>query len=165
MKVRVNGKFSYDFDLSESEVSLNEKPVDFDYRKLNARQSSVLFKNRSFNVELVEENRLDKTFAIKVNGNIYNVEIEDRYGQLLKQLGLDYSMSGKIADVKAPMPGLVLKVLVVPGQEVAKGDNLLVLEAMKMENMIKCPTDGIVGKILVSTGDKIEKNAILLQFD
>jgi biotin carboxyl carrier protein len=165
MKVQVNKKVNYELDLRGSEIRLDEKVIDLDCRKINARQSSILYKNRSFNVELIEANTLDKTFAVKVNGNVYQVDIEDRYDLLLKQLGLDYSMSGKIADVKAPMPGLVLKVLIVPGQEVVKGDNLLVLEAMKMENMIKSPTDGIVAKILVSTGDKIEKNTILLQFD
>lgn len=78
---------------------------------------------------------------------------------------MEYSSTNKVKDLKAPMPGLVLKVLIEPGKEVVKGDNLLVLEAMKMENMIKSPTDGIVQKILVSTGDKIEKNAILIQFE
>ncbi|MEJ7556784.1 MAG: acetyl-CoA carboxylase biotin carboxyl carrier protein subunit [Pedobacter sp.] len=165
MKVKVNKRLTYELDIRASDITLDEKLVDLDYRKINTRQANILYKNRSFNVELVEENTLDKTFTVKVNGNIYLVDIEDQYDLLLKQLGLDNSRSGKIADVKAPMPGLVLKVLIVPRQKVLKGDNLLVLEAMKMENMIKSPTDGVVTKLLVGTGDKIEKNTILLQFD
>ncbi|MNF13023.1 Glutaconyl-CoA decarboxylase subunit gamma [compost metagenome] len=67
-------------------------------------------------------------------------------------------------EIKAPMPGLVLNVIVESGQEVNKGDNLLILEAMKMENIIKSPSSGIVKKILVTKGDKVEKNEILIQF-
>jgi biotin carboxyl carrier protein len=60
------------------------------------------------------------------------------------------------------MPGLVLKVLVTEGQEFKKGDNLLVLEAMKMENILKAPTDGIVKSIKIKPGDKVDKNEVLL---
>ncbi|MNR65826.1 2-oxoglutarate carboxylase large subunit [compost metagenome] len=67
-------------------------------------------------------------------------------------------------EIKAPMPGLVLNVMVQEGQEVGKGDNLLVLEAMKMENIIKSPDSGIVKKILITKGDKVEKNEVLIQF-
>ena len=62
------------------------------------------------------------------------------------------------------MPGLVLSVLVTEGDEVKKGDNLLVLEAMKMENMIKSPTDGIIKKIEIKQGNKVEKNELLISF-
>ena len=60
------------------------------------------------------------------------------------------------------MPGLVLKVLVNEGQEFKKGDNLLVLEAMKMENILKAPVDGTVKGIKIKAGDKVEKNEVLL---
>ncbi|MNF18105.1 2-oxoglutarate carboxylase large subunit [compost metagenome] len=62
------------------------------------------------------------------------------------------------------MPGLVLKVLVAENTEVKKGDNLLILEAMKMENILKSSTDGTVKKVLVVQGDKVEKNQVLVQF-
>lgn len=165
MKVKVNGKFDYELDVKGAQITIEHTVVEFDYRSIKNRHSNVIYKNRSFNIEIVEQNEANKTLDLKVNGTIYHVEIEDQYDQLLKKLGMDYSTSNKVKDIKAPMPGLVLKVLIEPGIQVAKGDNLLVLEAMKMENMIKSPTDGIVQKILVNTGDKIEKNAILIQFE
>jgi biotin carboxyl carrier protein len=67
-------------------------------------------------------------------------------------------------EIKAPMPGLILKVLVGAGDTVAKGDNLLVVEAMKMENIIKAPGDGVVSAILTQAGDKVEKNQVLIKF-
>lgn len=77
---------------------------------------------------------------------------------------MDNLNSNKVLEMKAPMPGMVLKVLVNAGDEVKKGDNLLILEAMKMENILKSTTDGTVSKVLVKQGDKVEKNQILIQF-
>jgi biotin carboxyl carrier protein len=165
MIVKLNGKFNYELDVNGEEIKIGDSIVDFDYRSIKDRHSSVIYKNKSFNVEIVEHNAIEKTFQIKVNGTTYHIEVEDQYDQLLKKLGMEYSSTNKVKDLKAPMPGLVLKVLIEPGKEVFKGDNLLVLEAMKMENMIKSPTDGIVQKILVNSGDKIEKNTILIQFE
>jgi biotin carboxyl carrier protein len=62
------------------------------------------------------------------------------------------------------MPGLVLKVFVNKGDSIKKGDNLFVLEAMKMENIIKSPADVTVEKILIKPGDKVEKGQILMLF-
>jgi biotin carboxyl carrier protein len=60
------------------------------------------------------------------------------------------------------MPGLVLNVMVEEGQKIKKGDAILVLEAMKMENILKATSEGEVKKILVKKGDKIEKNQVLV---
>ncbi|MCL4155747.1 UNVERIFIED_CONTAM: hypothetical protein GTU68_052685 [Idotea baltica] len=62
------------------------------------------------------------------------------------------------------MPGLVLNIRVSPGDEVAEGDTLLVLEAMKMENVIKAVGNGTVKEIKVGHGDKVDKGQILIQF-
>jgi biotin carboxyl carrier protein len=80
-------------------------------------------------------------------------------------MGLDKMASAKVLNVKAPMPGLVLNVLVEPGQEVKKGDKLLVLEAMKMENIIKAAGDGKVGRIAVDKGQAVDKNQTLIEFE
>jgi len=70
-----------------------------------------------------------------------------------------------VNEVKAPMPGLLLNVMVKPGNQVFKGDNLLVLEAMKMENMIKSPTDGVVKSIEVEKSSAVDKNQVLIKFE
>jgi biotin carboxyl carrier protein len=79
-------------------------------------------------------------------------------------MGLENALTPKISDMKAPMPGLVLQVLVNAGDTVNKGDKILVLEAMKMENTIKSPTDGIVNGVLVSQGMAVDKNQVLITF-
>jgi biotin carboxyl carrier protein len=164
-KVKVNSKFNFEVSGGEGAFQINEQPAELNIQPLvEGKTAHILYQNKSYNVEILEINSEEKTQTIKVNGNTYTVAIEDKYDILLKQLGMEMNLASKIQEVKAPMPGLVLKVMVEEGTEVKKGDSLLVLEAMKMENILKSTTDGIVSKILVSQGDKTEKNAVLIQF-
>ena len=163
-KVKVNDQFLFEVENKESTFLVNGDSIQFDLSVVNSTNAHVLYQNRSFNTEIVEVNKGDKTCSIKVNGNTYQISIEDQFDELLKQLGLDNLAANKVSEIKAPMPGLVLKVLVEENTEVKKGDNLLILEAMKMENILKSTTDGIVKKILIVQGDKVEKNQVLVQF-
>ncbi|GGH09694.1 acetyl-CoA carboxylase biotin carboxyl carrier protein subunit [Pedobacter zeae] len=163
-KIKVNDQFLFELEDRDSVLMVNGNPVQLDLSKLGHSGTHVLYQNRSFNTEVIELNKADKTCKIKINGNIYQVSVEDQFDVLLKQLGLDNLNTNKVSEIKAPMPGLVLKVLVEENAEVKKGDNLLILEAMKMENILKSSTDGIVKKILIKQGDKIEKNQVLVQF-
>jgi biotin carboxyl carrier protein len=163
-KVKVNDQFLFEVENKDSAFLVNGEHVQLDLSTIGHDNTHVLYQNKSFNTELVDINKAEKTCKIKVNGNIYQISIEDQFDVLLKQLGLDNLAVNKVLEIKAPMPGLVLKVLVEENVEVKKGDNLLVLEAMKMENILKSSTDGVVKKILVRQGDKVEKNQILVQF-
>lgn len=93
------------------------------------------------------------------------MELKDKYDELLQQLGMDKMLSAKVNDLKAPMPGLVLDVLVKEGQQIKKGENLLVLEAMKMENNLKAVSDAVVKKVKVGKGARVEKNEILIELE
>jgi len=163
-KVKVNDQYHFDVEADQSLVKVNGETVALDSIALSNGHSHIIYQNKSYNVELVSQNAEDKTVSLKVNGNSYVVAIADQYDQLLQQLGMDNLTKTKVRDIKAPMPGLVLSIMVEVGQEIKKGDSLLVLEAMKMENIIKSNTDGTVKSIPIVQGDKVEKNAILLQF-
>lgn len=164
-KVKVNEHLNFEVEQADQTFIVNGNAVKLDERALtHSNTTSVIYQNKSYNVEVVELNTPEKTATIKVNGNLYNLQMEDQFDLLLKQLGMDAAVSAKIREIKAPMPGLVLKIMVEEGATVQKGDNLLVLEAMKMENILKSTTDGIIKKINVTQGDKIEKNTVLLQF-
>lgn len=164
MKVQVNSRYSFDIDVDHDLIRVNEQDLTIDSGMLKPGHAHFIYERKSYTMELVSENRAEKTALVKVNGRLYEISMEDQYDQLLKQLGLDNLQTSKVKEIKAPMPGLVLNILVVEGQEVAKGDSLLVLEAMKMENVIKSPSEGIVKSILIKKSDKVEKNQILLQF-
>jgi len=165
MKIKVNERYEYDIQADGEAFMVDGEALEINARKLANQHTHVLYKNKSYNVELVSENRAEKTCTYKVNGTLYNISIEDQYDQLLMQLGMDNALANKVREIKAPMPGLVLNILAGECAEVNKGDNLLVLEAMKMENIIKSPAQGKIKKVFVNKGDKVEKNQILIQFD
>ncbi|WP_379085681.1 acetyl-CoA carboxylase biotin carboxyl carrier protein subunit [Pedobacter sp. UC225_65] len=164
-QLNVNNKYNFNITTVNKQLHVNDEAVVLDRTELGVNKTHVLYQNNSYNIEVVELNKEEKTATVKVNGNVYSLTIKDQFDQLLQQLGMDNLAVNKIQQIKAPMPGLVLNVLATEGAEVKKGDNLLVLEAMKMENMIKSPTDGVIKKIEVKQGDKVEKNEILVSFN
>ncbi len=163
-KIKVDNKYDFNFEKTQNIWQLDGKDVAFDMIEINKTNFNVLKGNKSYNVEIVNHNVAEKSFQIKVNQTIYNLSVKDKYDELLHQLGLDKAMVSKVSNVKAPMPGLVLNILVEEGQEIKKGDALIVLEAMKMENILKSPADGKVKKVAVKKGIAVEKGQILIEF-
>ncbi len=91
--------------------------------------------------------------------------IEDHaVARMRKAAGIGHHVASDTS-IKAPMPGLVVKLRVEPGERVAKGQPLLIIEAMKMENIIKARTDGIVKEIKVKAGQSVEKSDTLVEFE
>ena len=163
-KVKVNDQFDFAIKAESTTILVNDEAIVLDRAVLNDKSTHVIYQNRSYTVEMVSFDKAEKMASVKVNGSIYKVAVEDQFDQLLKQLGMDNLAAAKVQQIKAPMPGLVLSILVAEGAEIKKGDSLLVLEAMKMENMIKSPTDGIIKKIIIKQGNKVEKNEVLITF-
>ncbi|MEM1136359.1 MAG: acetyl-CoA carboxylase biotin carboxyl carrier protein subunit [Bacteroidota bacterium] len=84
---------------------------------------------------------------------------------LLEKMGINHTSTNTVKDIKAPMPGKILEIICNEGDEIKKGDKVMILEAMKMENVLKSPGEGIVKSIKVKTGDNVEKNHILIAFE
>lgn len=120
-----------------------------------------------------------KTYTITVNGNVYDVTVEEGTGEVAaapvaapkaapvaapKAAPKAAAPAGAQGGVKvnAPMPGKILGVKVAAGQAVKKGDVLVVLEAMKMENEIVAPQDGTVASVNTSVGEQVEAGAVLV---
>jgi acetyl/propionyl-CoA carboxylase alpha subunit len=143
---------------------VNDVPFELDINVDEGGRFHIIRNHKSFNAELVTANYDEKSFTIKVNGAKYNVAVKDRFDELLSKMGMESMGAKKLKDFKAPMPGLVIDINVESGQEVVKGDSLLVLEAMKMENILKSPADGVIGKIEITKGQAVEKNQILIHF-
>lgn len=126
---------------------------------------NVIHNNKSHNVTLVSADYDARTFTIRVNSNEYTLDAKDQFDLLLEELGMEDMAGSKVNDLKAPMPGLVLKINVKPGDEVKKGDALIVLEAMKMENILKAEGDATIKAIHTETSKAVEKNQVLIEFD
>ena len=157
-------KSNLNVEKNEFEGSLNNVLIKGNFRKINSCQYHFIISNKSYNVDLIKLNHEEKILVIKINSVKYNLKIKDRYDELLHSLGLDNLSNKKINDIKAPMPGMVLNILVNEGDTIKKGDPLIVLEAMKMENILKSPTDGVIKKIPINKGVAVEKNQLLIQF-
>ncbi|MFY0688810.1 MAG: acetyl-CoA carboxylase biotin carboxyl carrier protein subunit [Cyclobacteriaceae bacterium] len=124
----------------------------------------ILYRNQqAIEIELLGQK--GKTFEIKVGERIHQVEVKDHLDLILDQLGLNDMNKHVINEIVAPMPGSILKVFVQPGQKVVKGDHLIILEAMKMENIIKSPISGIIKSVSASEGANVEKNHSLIEFE
>lgn len=124
----------------------------------------VIAAYQSKNIKVISANYSKKTFTLSIQNKIYEVCVKDKYDMLLEQMGMNASSSMKLNHLKAPMPGLVLKIMANEGETIAKGTPLLILEAMKMENVLKCPTDAKIKTIKIKAGDAVEKNQILFEF-
>lgn len=164
LKVKVNNKFNFEVSSEKNQTLINGLPFEGDILKVNDRTFHIIFNDKSYQAELIDFDKSQKSCSVKVGNNIYPMQMSDKFDELLNKLGLDNLNSTKIAELKAPMPGLVLRVLASEGDKIEKGGNLLVLEAMKMENIIKAPADVTVKSVKISAGDKVEKNQILLLF-
>ncbi|POY37065.1 acetyl-CoA carboxylase biotin carboxyl carrier protein subunit [Solitalea longa] len=164
-KATVNKKETFSVSTTKDTVLVKDKALNVDIKEISNDNYHILNADgKSFNAEVLEHNVELKTATVLINGNKYNIELKDKFDELLHSLGMDAGSAHKMNDLKAPMPGLVLKVLVNEGDEVKKDDALLVLEAMKMENIIKASADGIIKTIKIKERETVEKNQILIAF-
>lgn len=161
IKATINGKQEFTVEGN----SLNGTEIDWDLLELRNDTFHIIKDNKSYNATLISFNAEEKTMVLNVNGNDYEVSIKDKNDLLLQQLGISVKTSSAIQLLKAPMPGLIINVSVNAGDEVKKGDTLLILEAMKMENVIKSPRDGKIKKVNVELRKAVEKNQVMLEFE
>lgn len=167
IKVNETSEFKVELNNTKNNViegELNNTLFKSEIIKINEGFYHLIKDNKSYTLEVINHIVEEKKLTVKINNTTYTLSVKDKYDQLLKNLGLDTLAAKKVNDIKAPMPGMVFKILVSEGQEIKKGDGLIVLEAMKMENVLKSPTDGIIKKIAVTTGVAVEKNQLLIQF-
>ncbi|WP_420582184.1 biotin/lipoyl-containing protein [Reichenbachiella sp.] len=162
MKKAQIGENTYEIDQQQEEILLNGESFNFDLAASGNKDLHFLVNNRSYQTKVISVDKAEKTVQVKVNNTPYTVSVKDNLDLLLAKLGMESAGQAGAKDVKAPMPGLILDVLVSEGQEVKKGDHLLILEAMKMENVIKCPADGVVTGLHAEKGESVEKGKILL---
>lgn len=152
-----SGKFK--FNLEDNALS------DLDLIEFRAGNFHIIHREKSYMAQVVDVDYSTKQFTLMINNQRFELSVADKFDLLIKEMGLNYSSGQKVNQVKAPMPGLVLNIEIEPGQTVSKGDALIILEAMKMENVIKSPGDGTIKRIAVKQGDAVEKNTLLIEFE
>ena len=111
---------------------------------------------------VVDQRQFAVVYAL---GEIKEVILIDNLDLLIEKMGLNSTKTKKLSVLKAPMPGLVTGIKIAAGQEVEKGTPLIILEAMKMENMISAPHHAIIKSVNVSIGQAVDKGSVLVEFD
>jgi biotin carboxyl carrier protein len=156
-KVKVNDTFSF---------SLNhDQTGKLDLIKTPSNKLHLVKDDNSILVEVISRDFNSRQYTLKINGNEYKVAVESQLDALIDELGLAKGLLKKVNNVNAPMPGQIIEVNVKPGQEVKENDPLLILEAMKMENVMVSPRDGVIKEIMINTKDVVEKGQLLVEFE
>jgi acetyl/propionyl-CoA carboxylase alpha subunit len=156
---------SFELENQEGQWLINGQAFDGDIAKLSENKYHVIWNYKSYLIEITEQNISAKTLSLVINGQKYATVTKDRIDLLLEGMGLQAKVTNKINHLKAPMPGLIQSVAVKEGDKVTKGDILLVLVAMKMENVIRAAGDGIVKSMKIIAGQTVEKNQVMLEFE
>lgn len=164
-------------------VNEREFPVHYD----STEHKRVIIDGKPFEVELIKKfdddvytfsvnNKLcqvsldygkDGKIDIDMNGFSYEIEVTNSTRKLLERYLKESGKAGSqgVGLVKAPMPGLIVKIFVEPGMTVQPGDKLIIVEAMKMENVLKATVGGVVKSINVKESVAVDKDAVLMEID
>ena len=146
--------------IDEKHISVDGKLYGIDFESVSGQPVySLIVDGKSYESYV---QRGDDTWQVLLRGRLYPVTVEDeREKRLRAAAGGGVAESGEF-NLKAPMPGLVVAIPISEGQEVKKGQVLLILESMKMQNELKAPRDGIVNRIKVKVGESVEQKQPLL---
>ncbi len=162
-KASVNGK-NFEITPRGDGMLVNGNLLNWDLVQISDGYFHILYQNKSYRAEIVKTDAVTKSFTFKINGNPYTVDLKDKFDLLLEKMGMNNSSAGKINHVKAPMPGLIIDLKIKAGDVVKAGEPLLILEAMKMENILKSPGEGTVKNVKIKKGDSVEKGQVLIEF-
>ena len=146
--------------IDDRHVSVDGKVYEVDFESVSGQPVYSLIVDGKSHESYVAPG--EDNWQVLLRGRLYPVSVEDeRERRLRAAAGSGVAETGEFL-LKAPMPGLVVTINVEEGQEIQKGQVLLILESMKMQNELKSPRDGIVHRIKVKTGETVEQRQTLL---
>jgi biotin carboxyl carrier protein len=146
--------------IDEKHVSVDGKIYEIDFESVCGQPVySLIVDGRSHESYIYQG---EENWQVLLRGRLYPVTVEDE-----REMRLRAAAGGRVAEtgefhLRAPMPGLVVAVPVTEGQDVKKGEVILILESMKMQNELKAPRDGTIGRIRVRPGESVEQKQTLL---
>ena len=146
--------------LDEKHIRINDKILDVDFESVSGQPVySLIIGGKSYEAYVSPD---DEKWEVLLHGRLYQAEVEDEREKRLRSASGGGLVEGGEYQLKSPMPGLVVAIQVEEGQQVTKGQVLLILESMKMQNELKAPRDGTVSRIKVKTGESVEQKQTLL---
>jgi biotin carboxyl carrier protein len=164
-EVQVNDKNVYSLREEKGKIFLNDLEIQPDFQKKGGQTWHVLLNDEGFRISVLKVNPEENEVLLSINGKRAKVKVTSEMDRLLKRLGMAGTGAKKAAFLNAPMPGMIYSIRTQEGETVKKGDPVLILEAMKMENVIKSPSDAKIKKIHVKPGVSVEKGQLLVTFE
>lgn len=154
----------YTARIDDKEYVFNEDEiVQMDLIPRSDSKFHLLDNNVSYNASILHIDQDSKSVTVNINNRKIKVKVETSLEQLIDKMGMTAVADSGKKEIAAPMPGLILEVLVQAGDEVQKDQDLVILEAMKMENILKAEAEGTVEEVLVSKGDSVDKHQVLIK--
>ena len=146
--------------VDDHHVRVGERLVEVNFESVSGQPVySLILDGKSFESYVYQG---DEDWQVLLRGHLFQVKVEDEREKRLRAAAGGGVVEGGEFKLKAPMPGLVVSIPVVEGQEVQKGQVLVILESMKMQNELKAPRDGAVSHIKVKAGESVEQKQVLL---
>ena len=148
-------------ELSQDTISKMEiEKIDIERNSVNLRIG-----NNKYHCKLLKKYPEKNSYYIKVNGTLIELEKKHHYSDAISKIRKYTNSDQKVNKLVSPMPGLILEIQIEVGKKVKKDEPLIILEAMKMENVLCSPVDGVIKEILVNPKQTVEKNSVLIKFD
>ncbi len=148
-KIRLNSK--------KFTISINGKSYEISIGEITSSPVSVFVDGKEYMVELKKDSSEKTPSGISNTSDVSEVKINDKNDSFIDTTQI------KDGTVRSPMPGVIIEIKVSKGDDVKKGDILMILESMKMENSIKTSVDGIVSSIYISQGDSVQFGQSLME--
>lgn len=146
--------------INENELNFGNQKIDYELIELNSNNFLLKLGNKLY--ELTAEKFNGDLFKVNVGGYDFEITVrtalQEKAYKLLESTAVHHSQH---TEVKAPMPGLILKIKKNRGETVELGESVIILEAMKMENDLKSPASGVIDKIFIAEGSPVEKGTAL----
>ena len=147
------------------DASVNGVPVDIEFVKSATNSFKMRMNGVEKDADLVKLDKENKLVIVRIEGKKFAVQIKEPVDLMLDKLGINSKSTKKVNNLKAPMPGLVIKILAEQGKRYKAGDALMILEAMKMENVFKAAADVTIKAIEITERQTVEKGQILMVFE
>lgn len=145
------------------EVTVGENTIPFEVTKINGNAYLLKFGNRVF--EITSNKISGNNFGLLIDGWYFDATVRTLLQETVNELQQNKAKAKHHSDVKAPMPGLILKMKKLVGESVNIGDPILILEAMKMENELRSPSSGTVKEIFYKEGQSVEKDVTIMTIE
>jgi acetyl/propionyl-CoA carboxylase alpha subunit len=148
---------------ADDQITVNGERLSIDFRSVSGQPVYSLLVNGQSYEAYVQGG--ETGLEVLLQGHLHIVEVEDERQRKLREASSGPVIHSGEFNLKSPMPGLIVAVPIVEGQVVVKGQDLVILESMKMQNELKAPRDGKIGRVRVRPGDSVEQSQVLVTLE